>query len=89
MWDGAFFGFQGNCDQILIDNDILQLQVRTRPSSDFSIISQVALKLKNPDTTVFRIKRGEGPDMDPIIFFNKKKIEELIMREKNMKNCPR
>jgi len=82
-WDSTFFDFQGNCDQILIDNDILQLQVRTRPSSSFSIISQVALKLKNPDRTVFQFQRGEDLDMNPLIFFDGfKKIDyEKIYEE--------
>ena len=61
MWNGEYFSFQGNCDQILIDNDYLQLQVRTRPSRGFSIVTQVALKLKNPDRTVFQFNRGDNP----------------------------
>jgi len=61
MWNNEYFSFQGNCDQILIDNNYLQLQVRTRPSDNFSLISQVALKLKNPDRTIFRFNRGNKP----------------------------
>ena len=61
MWNGETFSFQGNCDQILIDNDYLQLQVRTRPSTYFSIISQVALKLKISDKIVFQFNRGNDP----------------------------
>jgi len=61
MWNGQQFNFQGSCDHILIDNDYLQLQARTRPYEWYSRVTQVALKLKNPDRIVFQFARGKDP----------------------------
>jgi hypothetical protein len=46
-WDLSYYDFQGGCDQIAIDNPILQLQIRTRPRSWFSTVTEVGLKFKN------------------------------------------
>ena len=53
-WDNSFFDFQGGCDQIAIDNNILQLQIRTRPRNYYSTITEAALKFKQTGE-VFRI----------------------------------
>jgi len=47
IWGGsAFYDFQGACDQIAIDNDVLQLQLRTRPRNYYSTITEVGLLMK-------------------------------------------
>jgi hypothetical protein len=53
-WDNSYFDFQGGCDQIAIDNNILQLQIRTRPRTYYSTITEAALKFKLT-SQVFRI----------------------------------
>jgi len=45
-WDNSFYDFQGGCDVIAIDNEILQLQIRTRPRRGWSTITEVGLLIK-------------------------------------------
>lgn len=58
-WDNSFFDFQGGCDQIAIDNNILQLQIRTRPRGSYSTITEAALKFKLTNE-VFRVGVDTG-----------------------------
>jgi len=47
VWDSSnWYDFQGACDQIAIDNNILQLQIRTRPRGGYSTITEVGLIMK-------------------------------------------
>jgi len=45
-WNNIWFDFQGACDQIAIDNHILQLQIRTRPRQWYSTVTEVGLRIK-------------------------------------------
>jgi len=45
-WDNSFFDFQGGCDQIAIDNPVLQVQMRTRPRNFYSTITEVVVLMK-------------------------------------------
>jgi len=45
-WDNSYYDFQGGCDMIAIDNDKLQLQIRTRPRNSWSTITEVGLLMK-------------------------------------------
>jgi len=56
-WDGSFYDFQGGCDQIAIDNPILQLQIRTRPRGFYSTATQAALLMKSSGE-IFHIDVG-------------------------------
>ena len=53
-WDNSYFDFQGGCDQIAIDNDIFQLQIRTRPRGYYSAVTEAVLKFKQT-SELFRI----------------------------------
>ena len=58
-WDNHNYDFQGGCDQIAIDNSILQVQIRTRPRGSYSTITEVAVKFKvTGETFNFRLTPG-------------------------------
>lgn len=46
-FSSAKIDFQGGCDQYAIDNPILQVQIRTRPRSWYSTITQLAILFKD------------------------------------------
>ena len=47
VWGGStWYDFQGACDQIAIDNKYIQLQIRTRPRTYYSTITEVAFLMK-------------------------------------------
>jgi len=58
-WDNSFYDFQGGCDQIAIDNNILQVQIRTRPRNYYSTITEAAIVFKLSGE-VFRIGVDSG-----------------------------
>lgn len=45
-WNNEVYDFQGGCDQIAIDNPIIQLQIRTRPRGYYSTVTEVGLFFK-------------------------------------------
>lgn len=55
-WDWSSYDFQGGCDQIAVDNDIFQLQIRTRPRGGYSIVTQAALWFKDAPTQYLRLR---------------------------------
>ena len=67
MWGGAtYYDFQGECDNIAVDNDILQLQYCTRYiGSDWSGITQIALKWKQTSSMVFSLDATTISDSSP------------------------
>lgn len=50
-WNNIWFDFQGACDQIAIDNHILQLQIRTRPRQWYSTVTEIGLLMKDTGET--------------------------------------
>ena len=47
IWDpSAWYDFQGGCDMHAIDNDIFEVQIRTRPRTWYSTITQLAFQIK-------------------------------------------
>ena len=47
-------------DQIAIDNDVMQVQIRTRPRTSYSTITQVAVKIKSSPEQILHVKLAEG-----------------------------
>lgn len=45
-WDNSFYDFQGGCDQYAIKNDIIEVQIATRPRNTYSTITQVTVLMK-------------------------------------------
>lgn len=50
-WDLSYYDYQGACDQIAIDNPILQLQIRTRPRGWYSTVTEVGFLMKSSGET--------------------------------------
>jgi len=67
MWGGlAYYDFQGRCDNIAVDNDVLQLQYRTSNiNSNWSGITQMALKWKQTNEIVFSLDVAAISDSSP------------------------
>lgn len=59
-WDLSYYDFQGACDQIAIDNPILQLQIRTRPRQGYSTVTEVGFLLKSTGETFNIMDDGNG-----------------------------
>ena len=60
--------FQGVCDIIAIDNDLLQLQLRTRPGRikpTWAGVVQVGLKWKATNTILFGRQHRHHPILSP------------------------
>lgn len=45
-WDNSFYDFQGGCDQYAIKNDIIEVQIATRPRTYYSTITQITVLMK-------------------------------------------
>jgi hypothetical protein len=45
-WDNSYYDFQGGCDQYAIKNDIIEVQIATRPRTYYSTITQVTVLMK-------------------------------------------
>jgi len=60
VWDNSFYDFQGGCDQYAIKNDIIEVQIATRPRSFYSTITQVTVLMKNTLES-FKIAAGGAP----------------------------
>jgi hypothetical protein len=46
VWDNSYYDFQGGCDQYAIKNDIIEVQIATRPRTYYSTITQVTVLMK-------------------------------------------
>mmetsp|Transcript_1576 Transcript_1576/g.2127 ORF Transcript_1576/g.2127 Transcript_1576/m.2127 type:complete len:467 (-) Transcript_1576:181-1581(-) len=60
VWDNTYYDFQGGCDQYAIKNDIIEVQIATRPRSTYSTITQVTVLMKNTSES-FKIAAGGAP----------------------------
>ena len=60
VWDNSFYDFQGGCDQYAIKNDIIEVQIATRPRSSYSTITQVTVLMKQTLES-FKIATGGAP----------------------------
>jgi len=52
-WSNHYFAFHGSCDQIAIDNDNIQVLIRTEEISRFSTITAVGIFFKITDETFY------------------------------------
>lgn len=57
VWDNSYYDFQGGCDQYAIKNDIIEVQIATRPRASYSTITQVTVWMKTTNE-LFQIKPG-------------------------------
>lgn len=56
-WDNSFYDFQGGCDQYAIKNDIIEVQIATRPRNFYSTITQITVIMK-VSNEMFKIATG-------------------------------
>lgn len=59
-WDNSFYDFQGGCDQYAIKNDIIEVQIATRPRTVYSTITQITVIMK-VSNEMFKISTGTPP----------------------------
>jgi hypothetical protein len=57
VWDNSYYDFQGGCDQYAIKNDIIEVQIATRPRTYYSTITQISVWMKLTNE-LFQIKPG-------------------------------
>ena len=57
-WDNSNYDFQGGCDQYAIKNDIIEVQIATRPRTYYSTITQISVLMKQTGE-FFKIKLGQ------------------------------
>eukprot|EP00957_Ditylum_brightwellii_P164580 12530271-Ditylum_brightwellii.AAC.1 len=59
-WSNEYYDFQGGCDQIAINNPVLQLQICRRPCNYYSTITEVGLLIK-ASGEMFHINTTDPP----------------------------
>jgi len=68
-WDSvSYYDFQGSCDQTAIDNDYIQLQIRTRARNYYSTVTEAGLLMKSSGE-VFNI-RADVADTNLVVTSN-------------------
>ena len=58
-WDGSWYDFQGGCDQYAIKNDIIEVQIATRPRNGYSTITQISVMMLQTNEH-FKLKLGQA-----------------------------
>lgn len=59
VWDNSCCNFQGGWDQHAIKNDVIEVQIATRPRDGHSTIAQISVVMKQQTDEFFKIKLGQ------------------------------